>query len=79
MKVGVFAAMFQNTTFTEALDYIVSVGVDAVEIAGGGYVGNAHCKPALLLSYRIKLAIHNNVWYYLLPLKGNSRSKRCSW
>lgn len=49
MKVGVFAAMFQSMPFTEALDYIVAVGVDAVEIAAGGYVGDAHCKPAALL------------------------------
>jgi sugar phosphate isomerase/epimerase len=50
MKVGVFAAMFQSISFVEALDYIVSVGVDAVEIASGGYVGDAHCKPSALLT-----------------------------
>jgi sugar phosphate isomerase/epimerase len=35
--------------FEEALDYITSVGVEAVEIGCGGYVGDAHCKPAELL------------------------------
>lgn len=42
MKVGVSVAMFQSTSFTEAVDYIVSVGMDVVEIASGGYVGDAH-------------------------------------
>jgi sugar phosphate isomerase/epimerase len=35
--------------FEQALDYIASVGVEAVEIGCGGYVGDAHCKPTELL------------------------------
>lgn len=50
MKVGVFAVMFSRMKFTDALDYIQSVGVEAVEIGCGGYVGDAHCKPSELLS-----------------------------
>jgi sugar phosphate isomerase/epimerase len=50
MKVGVFAVIFGALPFAEALDYIKSVGVDAVEIGCGGYVGDAHCKPAELLA-----------------------------
>jgi sugar phosphate isomerase/epimerase len=49
MKVGVFAVMFSAMPFEKALDYIASVGVEAVEIGCGGYVGDAHCKPAQLL------------------------------
>ncbi|HUX49537.1 MAG TPA: sugar phosphate isomerase/epimerase [Spirochaetia bacterium] len=49
MKLGVFAALFRDKSLEETLDYIASVGVQAVEIAAGGYVGNAHCKPAELL------------------------------
>jgi sugar phosphate isomerase/epimerase len=49
MKVGVFAVMFSALKFEAALDYISSVGVEAVEIGCGGYVGDAHCKPAQLL------------------------------
>ena len=50
MKVGVFTAMFRTPSFDEVLDYVVSVGVDAVEIPCGGYVGDTHCKPAELLN-----------------------------
>lgn len=50
MKVGVFAVVFSRLPFEQALDYIHSVGVEAVEIGCGGYVGDAHCKPAELLA-----------------------------
>ena len=50
MKVGVFAVLFSAAPFADALDYIRSVGVEAVEIGCGGYVGDAHCKPAQLLA-----------------------------
>jgi sugar phosphate isomerase/epimerase len=49
MKLGVFAVMFGKWPFEKALDYIQSVGVQAVEVGCGGYVGDAHCKPAQLL------------------------------
>ncbi len=49
MKVGVFAVMFSAVKFEDALNYIKSVGVEAVEIGCGGYIGDAHCKPAELL------------------------------
>jgi sugar phosphate isomerase/epimerase len=49
MQVGVFIALFQDRSFAEALDEVVSAGVTAVEISTGGYVGNAHVKPHLLL------------------------------
>ncbi len=49
MKLGVFAVLFSSMEVEDALDYIASVGVDAVEIGCGGYIGNAHCKPELLL------------------------------
>lgn len=50
MKVGVFAVLFSRMKFEDALDYIQSVGVEAVEIGCGGYVGDAHCKPTQLLA-----------------------------
>ena len=49
MKVGVFAVLFSAMKFEVALDYVKSVGVEAVEIGCGGYVGDAHCKPTALL------------------------------
>ena len=50
MKVGVFAVVFSAMEFDDVLDYIKSVGVEAVEIGCGGYVGDAHCKAAELLT-----------------------------
>lgn len=49
MKLGVFAVLFRDRSFEEALDLIAESGLDAVEIGVGGYIGNAHCKPAELL------------------------------
>lgn len=50
MKLGVFTVLFSQKPFTEALDYIVEKGLDAVELGTGGYPGNAHCHPAELLA-----------------------------
>jgi sugar phosphate isomerase/epimerase len=49
MKLGVFAVLFGNKSFEEALDYIAESGLSAVEIGCGGYPGDSHCNPALLL------------------------------
>jgi sugar phosphate isomerase/epimerase len=49
MKVGVFAVLFSQRPFEEALDYIAEAGCEAVEIGTGGYPGDAHCKPKELL------------------------------
>lgn len=43
MKIGVFTVLFGQKTFEEALDYIASKGVQAVEVGTGSYPGNAHC------------------------------------
>jgi sugar phosphate isomerase/epimerase len=49
MKVGVFAVLLSRMKFEDALDYIKSLGCEAVEIGCGGYPGNAHCRPAELI------------------------------
>jgi sugar phosphate isomerase/epimerase len=49
MKIGVFAVLFGAKPFEETLDYLVDLGVQAVEIGTGAYPGNAHCDPAALL------------------------------
>ena len=49
MKIGVFSVLFGNKPFEETLDYLVELGVEAVEIGTGAYPGNAHANPAALL------------------------------
>ena len=55
MKLGVFAVLFAQKSFEEALDYIAAKGLDAIEIGTGGYPGNAHCDPDVLLADAGKL------------------------
>lgn len=43
MKLGVFTAVFGGQPFEQALDYVKSAGLDAVEIGTGNYPGNSHC------------------------------------
>ena len=50
MKLGVFTVLFGQKPFEEALDYIASKGLDAVEIGTGGYPGDAHCNRTELLA-----------------------------
>jgi len=55
MKLGVFTVLFAQKPLEEALDYIASKGLEAVEIGTGGYPGKAHCDPAALLADDSKL------------------------
>ncbi|CAH0119027.1 MULTISPECIES: sugar phosphate isomerase/epimerase [unclassified Paenibacillus] len=55
MKLGVFSVLFAQKPLEEALDYIASKGLDAVEIGTGGYPGNSHCNPEELLADESKL------------------------
>jgi sugar phosphate isomerase/epimerase len=50
MKVGVFAVLFAQRPFEEALDYIKQTGCEAVEIGCGGYPGAGHCDPSALMA-----------------------------
>lgn len=50
MKLGVFTVMFSPMPYEHMLDYVSSVGVQAVEIACGAYVGDTYCKSAQLLN-----------------------------
>ncbi|OMG01288.1 sugar phosphate isomerase/epimerase [Paenibacillus sp. FSL R7-0337] len=49
MKLGVFMVLFGGRKLEDALDYVVSKGLKAVEIGTGGYPGNSHCNPKELL------------------------------
>ncbi len=50
MKVGAFAVLLSGRPFEEALDHLKALGLGAVEIGTGGYVGDAHAKPAELVA-----------------------------
>lgn len=43
MKLGVFAVLLADKSLDEALKYLKSIGVEAVEIGCGGFPGTAHC------------------------------------
>jgi sugar phosphate isomerase/epimerase len=55
MKLGVFAVLFGTKPFEETLDYLVELGLEAIEIGTGAYPGNALCNPATLLASDQKL------------------------
>jgi sugar phosphate isomerase/epimerase len=55
MKIGVFTVLFGKKPIEEMLDYVVSLGLTAVEIGTGAYPGDAYCKPAQLLGNEKKL------------------------
>ena len=50
MKLGVLTNLFGNMPLREALAKFKALGIEAVEIGCGGYPGNAHCDPAVLLN-----------------------------
>ncbi|MBQ2306854.1 MAG: sugar phosphate isomerase/epimerase, partial [Clostridia bacterium] len=50
MKLGVFTTLLSNLSLEEALKYFTSLGIEMVEIGCGGYPGNAHADPAVLLN-----------------------------
>ena len=55
MKLGVFTVLFGKKPFEEMLDYVVDLGIEAVEIGTGAYPGNAYCRPEELLGSDDKL------------------------
>lgn len=50
MKLGVFTTLLSNLELEEALKYFTSLGIEMVEIGTGGYPGNAHANPDVLLN-----------------------------
>ncbi len=50
MKLGVFTTLLSDKSLDEALAYFKSKGIEMVEIGCGGYPGNAHANPEVLLN-----------------------------
>jgi sugar phosphate isomerase/epimerase len=55
MKIGVLTVLLSNKPLEEALDYLMDLGIEAVEIGCGAYPGVAHCNPDELLGNDRKL------------------------
>lgn len=49
MKLGVMTVLLHDRPLNVALDQLVKLGVQAVELGTGAYPGNAHCNPTELL------------------------------
>ncbi len=50
MKLGVITNLFAGISFEDALKKLKALGIEALEIGCGGFPGNAHCDPTVLLS-----------------------------
>ena len=50
MKLGVFTVLLASKTLEETLEYLSSIGVQMVELGTGGYPGNSHANPDILLN-----------------------------
>ena len=50
MKLGVFTTLLSNLPLETALQYFQKLGIEMVEIGCGGYPGNAHADPDVLLN-----------------------------
>ncbi len=50
MKLGVLTNLYGSKPVEEVIPYLASLGVEAVELGCGGYPGNAHCDPDVLLN-----------------------------
>ncbi|MBR0112206.1 MAG: sugar phosphate isomerase/epimerase [Clostridia bacterium] len=55
MKLGVFTTLLSNLPLEDALKYFRSLGIEMVEIGCGGFPGNAHANPEILLNDEGKL------------------------
>ncbi len=55
MKLGVFTTLLSNLPLEKALEYFKSKGIEMVEIGCGGYPGNSHADPEILLADPEKL------------------------
>ena len=53
MKIGAMAAAFAGQGLDKALEYLVEVGIEAIEITTGNYPGDDLCNPAEMLKDKV--------------------------
>ena len=69
MKVGVLTVPLSGQPLPQALEYLRSIGVEALEIGCGGYPGKGHCNPEELLSDKSKLKLFKDtIEEYGMPI-----------
>lgn len=56
MKLAICTDVFADLSYTEMLDKVKSLGIDAVEMTAGGWGARKHCNTAELLADEGKLA-----------------------
>lgn len=82
MKLGVFTVVYGDLPLAEALDRVVALGLDAVEVGTGNYPGAAHCTDDLLDQVRSRgleisaLSCHGNP---LHPDEAFARESHETW
>jgi len=54
MKLGFYTLLFSDLELSKALDVAVQLGLDAVEIPSGGFVGYSHCDPGIIIKDNAK-------------------------
>lgn len=62
MKLGVFDPLFGALELEPMLDKLVSLGLEAVEVSTGGYVGQSHCNAVQLLADKGALETFKNAF-----------------
>ena len=55
MKLGVFSPVLAQMSFKEMVEYLSSIGVQQLEMGAGGYPGNDHFAPEVLLKANSKI------------------------
>ena len=73
MKLGLLISLYRTEALDDVLSKAKAKGVEAVEIAAGGYGGNDHCNPAELLSDEDKfLTFKHTIDKHGLPISAFS-------
>ncbi len=73
MKLGVITVLFGDRPLPEALEYLRSIGIEELEVGGGGFPGRAHCNPtALLADPKALNEFKATIDYYGMPINALS-------